>query len=81
MSFHVSRYTTRGPGAAAYFTKYAEIMPVDELRAVAGSVDGVPVIAMFRPAASTAPAYFVRMDWLDNRVSHVKRRFVESLAQ
>ena len=68
----ISRYTVRGPGAAAYFTKYAEIMPVEDLRAVAGSIDGVPVIAMFRPADSVRPAYFVRPECSNERVQHVR---------
>ena len=68
----ISRYTVRGPAASAYFTKYAEIMPVENLRAVAGAVAGVPVIAMFRPAASTSAAYFVRLEWGDERVAHVR---------
>ena len=67
----ISRYAVRGP-EAAYFTKYAEIMPVEDLRAVAGLVDGVPVIAMFRPADSDRPAYFVRLEWLNERVHHVR---------
>ena len=67
----VSRHQRRGRPAAQYFTHYAEIAPLEELRAEAGWVDGVPAIAMFRPSSSL-PAYFIRIDWLDDRVAQVR---------
>ena len=77
----VSRYQRHGPSASQYFTRYGEIAPREDLRAVAGWVDGVPAIAVFRPASSRVPAYFVRIDWRDDRVAHVRDfRYVPYIA-
>ena len=77
----VSRYQRHGPSASQYFTRYCEIAPREDLRAEAGWVDGVPAIAVFRPASSSLPAYFVRIDWRDDRVAHVRDfRYVPYIA-
>jgi RNA polymerase sigma-70 factor, ECF subfamily len=77
----VSRYQRRGQSAAQYFTRYCEIAPREDLRLEAGWVDGVPAIAVFRPASSSAPAYFVRIDWHDDRVAQVRDfRYVPYIA-
>lgn len=68
----VSRYQRRGPSAPQYFTRYAEFARLEDLRAEAGWVDGVPAIAMFRPASSSRPAYFIRLDWRDDRIALVR---------
>jgi RNA polymerase sigma-70 factor (ECF subfamily) len=68
----VSRYQRRGPSAPNYFTQYAKLAPDEDLRAEAGWVDGVPAIAVFRPASSTRPAYFIRLDWRDGRIAQVR---------
>jgi predicted DNA-binding protein (UPF0251 family) len=76
----VSRDQRRGRPAAQYFTHYAAIAPLEDLRAEPGWVDGVPAIAMFRPSSSR-PAYFIRLDWLDDRVAQVRDfRYVPYIA-
>jgi RNA polymerase sigma-70 factor (ECF subfamily) len=77
----VSRYQRRGRSAAQYFTSYAERARVEDLRAEAGCVDGVPAIAMFRPASSSRPAYFIRFNWDDDRIAQVRDfRYVPYIA-
>jgi RNA polymerase sigma-70 factor, ECF subfamily len=77
----VSRYQRHGPSASQYFTRYGDIAPREELRAEAGWVDGVPAIAVFRPASSSFPAYFIRIDWRDDRVAQVRDfRYVPYIA-
>jgi RNA polymerase sigma-70 factor, ECF subfamily len=77
----VSRYQRHGPSASQYFTRYGDIAPREELRAEAGWVDGVPAIAVFRPASSSVPAYFIRIDWRDDRVAQVRDfRYVPYIA-
>jgi RNA polymerase sigma factor (sigma-70 family) len=68
----VSRYQRRGASAPNYYTQYARLAPEEELRAEAGWVDGVPAIAVFRPASSTRPAYFIRLDWRDGQIAQVR---------
>ena len=76
----VSRHQQRGKTAAVYLTRYSEIAPREELRAQAGWVDGVPVIAMFR-ASSDSPAYFVRIDWRDEHLGQIRDfRYVPYIA-
>ncbi len=77
----VSRYQRRGRSAAQYFTRYEEIAPLEDLRAEAGWVDDVPAIAMFRPASSSRPAYFIRLNWRDDRIAQVRDfRYVPYIA-
>ena len=77
----VSRTQRRGPSAAQYFTRYTEIVRLEDLRAEAGWVDGVPAIAMFRPASSSRPVYFIRLDWRDDRIARVRDfRYVPYIA-
>jgi RNA polymerase sigma-70 factor, ECF subfamily len=68
----VSRWQRRGSSAARYFTRYEEKADLEDLRAQAGLVDGVPVVAVFRPAASDRPAYFIRITWRGDRVALVR---------
>jgi RNA polymerase sigma-70 factor (ECF subfamily) len=76
----VARYEGRGPAASQYFTRYADIAPVEQLRAQAGRVDGVPALAMFRPG-SNRPAYFVLLDWRGDRIAEVRDfRYVPYIA-
>lgn len=58
--------------SAGYYDRYAEILKTEEIRAEAGFVDGVPVIAMFRPASSRAPAYFIVLASSGGRVSLIR---------
>lgn len=77
----VSRYQRRGRSAAEYFTRVADIAPLEDLRAEAGWVDGVPAIAVFRPASSSHPAYFIRLDWRDDRIAQLRDfRYVPYIA-
>lgn len=64
----VSRSQRRGAATAIYFTRYAEITTIADLRAVPGLVDGVPVLAFFDGGA-TRPAYFVRLDWEGEQIA------------
>ncbi len=66
---------------ARYFDRYAEIIKSEDIRAEAGWVDGVPAIAMYRPASSTEPAYFVLLEWADGRISLLRDfRYVPYIA-
>ena len=47
---------------AGYYDRYAQILESEDIRAAAGFVDGVPAIAMFRPASSALPAYFILLE-------------------
>ncbi len=47
---------------AGYYNRYAEIIETEDLHAEAGTVDGVPAIAMFRSASSSQPAYFILLE-------------------
>lgn len=67
----VSRWQRRGPSAAQYFSRYAEKMQTENLRAEAGVVDGVPALALFRPG-SARPVYFVRLTWQGDRVALIR---------
>lgn len=76
----VSRYQRRGKAAAGYLVRYAEIAPGEELRAEAGWVDDAPAIAIFR-AGAASPAYFVRLDWRDERLALIRDfRYVPYIA-
>jgi RNA polymerase sigma-70 factor (ECF subfamily) len=68
----VSRVHRRGRAASQYFDRYAEVASTEDLRAEAGWVAGVAVLAIYRPASSPLPAYFVQLDWRDGRVLHVR---------
>ncbi|UJR83326.1 sigma-70 family RNA polymerase sigma factor [Sandaracinus amylolyticus] len=67
----VSRTQRRGVRVAEYWSRYAEIAPRERLRAVAGSVDGAPAIAMFRDGGDR-PAYFVRVEWDGDRIAQIR---------
>lgn len=78
----VGRTQRHGPSAPQYFARYAEIAPMEDLRAEAGWVDGLPAIAMFRPPSSSRPAYFVRLDWPHDRIAQVRDfRYVPYIAR
>ena len=57
----VSRVQQR-PATAGYYDRYAAILKTEDMRAEAGFVDGVAAIAIFRPPASTKPAYFMLLE-------------------
>lgn len=67
---------------AGYYTRYAKYLETEEIRAAAGFVDGVPAIAMFSPASSEEPAYFVLLETQGDRVSLVRDfRYVPYIAR
>ncbi|MDB4943313.1 MAG: putative polymerase sigma subunit [Labilithrix sp.] len=77
-----SRLQRRGAAAAEYFTQYAAGAPREELHAQAGFVDGLPAIAMFRPASGPGPAYFVTLTFAGDHVALVRDyRYVPYIAR
>ncbi|HEY8945752.1 MAG TPA: sigma factor-like helix-turn-helix DNA-binding protein, partial [Polyangiaceae bacterium] len=78
----VTRTRRRGAAAAEYYVRYADIARQEELRAEAGWVDAKPVIALFRPASSTVPAYFVLIEWSGDKVALIRDfRYVPYIAE
>ncbi|HEX3457118.1 MAG TPA: sigma-70 family RNA polymerase sigma factor [Candidatus Baltobacteraceae bacterium] len=53
---------------AGYYDRYAAYTKTEDLRAEAGLVGGVPVIAIFSPPASREPAYFVLLEVSAGRI-------------
>lgn len=77
----VTRARRRGAAAAEYYTRYAEVAQPEELRAEVGWVDDRPVLAMFRPASSSVPAYFVLILWNGDKVAFIRDfRYVPYIA-
>lgn len=67
---------------AGYCERYAKYLETEEIRAEAGFVDGVPAIAMFSPASSRQPAYFVLLEADDGRISLIRDfRYVAYIAR
>jgi RNA polymerase sigma-70 factor, ECF subfamily len=67
---------------AGYYDRYAAYTKTQELRAEAGFVDGVPVIAMFDPPLSEKPAYFVLLEVSAGRISFIRDfRYVAYIAE
>ena len=57
---------------AGYYDRYAAYTKTEDLRAEAGFVDGVPVIAIFSPPSSRVPAYFVLLEVSGGRISVIR---------
>jgi RNA polymerase sigma-70 factor, ECF subfamily len=57
----VSRVRHRA-AAARYYDRYADIAQSENLRAELGFADGLPAIAIFRPASSVRPAYYILLE-------------------
>jgi RNA polymerase sigma-70 factor, ECF subfamily len=57
---------------AGYYDRYAAYIETEDLRAEAGFVDGLPVIAIFSPPSSRAPAYFVLLEVRAGRISLIR---------
>jgi len=71
----------QGAVDAAYYDRYAQITKTEDIRAEAGFVDGVPAIAMFRPASSSEPAYFLLLESSSGRISLIRDfRYVPYIA-
>jgi RNA polymerase sigma factor (sigma-70 family) len=77
----VSRVQQR-TATAGYYDRYAKILESEDIRAEAGLVDGVLAIAMFRPASSSQPAYFVLLESEGGRVSLIRDfRYIPYIAE
>ena len=57
---------------AGYYDRYAAYIKTEDLRAEAGVVDGVAVIAIFSPPGSPAPAYFVLLEVSAGSISLIR---------
>ncbi|MGV3707417.1 MAG: RNA polymerase sigma factor [Gemmatimonas sp.] len=68
----VSYRQLHGAPAAQYFTRYEYAAPRESLRLVAGVVDGVPALAVFRSATHDQPAYFIQLAWRGDRIERVR---------
>jgi len=68
----VSRVRHERAVDAGYYDRYAAYTTTEDLRAEAGFVDGVPVIAIFSSPASQQPAYFVLLDVSAGRISQIR---------
>ncbi|HLY01106.1 MAG TPA: sigma-70 family RNA polymerase sigma factor [Candidatus Cybelea sp.] len=67
---------------AGYYDRYAAYTASEYLRAEAGFVDGVPVIAMFHEPPSQKPAYFVLLEVSAGRISFIRDfRYVPYIAK
>jgi len=61
----VSRTERRGKAVGEYFSRYAAL---PALRAVPGTVDGRPALAIYSPPEAPLPATFVLLTWDGDRV-------------
>jgi RNA polymerase sigma-70 factor (ECF subfamily) len=78
----LTRTRRRGAPAAEYYVRYEEIAPRERLRAEVGSVDGTPVIAVFRLASATIPAYFIVIEWDGEKIALIRDfRYVPYIAE
>jgi RNA polymerase sigma-70 factor (ECF subfamily) len=67
---------------AGYYDRYADIVRTEDLRAEAGVADGIPAIAVFRPASSTVPSYFILIESSGEHVSLIRDfRYVDYIAR
>jgi RNA polymerase sigma-70 factor, ECF subfamily len=57
---------------AGYYDRYAAYTKTEDLRAEAGFVGGVPVIAIFNPPTNRDPAYFVMLEVSAGRISLIR---------
>ncbi len=66
---------------AGYYDRYAAYTQAGDLRAEAGFVDGVPVIAMFDQPSGQKPAYFILLEVSAGRISFIRDfRYVPYIA-
>jgi RNA polymerase sigma-70 factor, ECF subfamily len=66
----VNRLRLQGRSEVAeYFHRYAQIV---EWRVAAGAVDGRPALLVFEPGDEETPAYFILLDWRDDRVADIR---------
>ncbi|NUP04963.1 MAG: sigma-70 family RNA polymerase sigma factor [Polyangiaceae bacterium] len=78
----VSRLPKRSAAAAGYSTRYSTLIDEENLRAEPGYVSGVAAIAIFRPAFSATPAYYILLEWKDGLVANIRDfRYVPYIAE
>ena len=78
----VSRVQEHRMADAGYCNQYAKYLETETIRAEAGFVDGVAAIAMFAPASSAQPAYFVILEVDGDRVARIRDfRYVAYIAR
>ena len=65
----VSRAKRSGHEVSSYFTNYSL---VDDWHLAPGSVDGREVVTVFRHRADVRPAYFIDLEFLNERVIRIK---------
>jgi RNA polymerase sigma factor (sigma-70 family) len=66
---------------AGYYERYSEILKTEDIRAEVGFVDGIPGIAMFRPASSPKPTYFILLESSGGEITLVRDfRYVPYIA-
>jgi RNA polymerase sigma-70 factor (ECF subfamily) len=66
---------------AGYYDRYAAYTKTEDLRAEAGLVDGIPVIAIFSPPSRREPVYFVLLEINAGRISLIRDfRYVPYIA-
>src|SRR4029450_6895782 len=66
----VNRLQRKGRSEVAeYFHHYTAIA---DWRAVAGAVDGRPALLVFESGEERTPAYFILLDWRDDRVAGIR---------
>lgn len=78
----VSRAERRGAGVREYYARYEGPAPREDLRAAVVLLEGRPALAIHRPSASETPAYFILIEWRDDRVSTIRDyRYATYVAQ
>jgi RNA polymerase sigma-70 factor (ECF subfamily) len=74
----VAKAERRGKAVGEYFGRYAAL---PELRAVAGTLDGRPAIAVYLPPDSQVPGSFVLLEWSGDRLALIRDfRYVPYIA-
>jgi len=76
----VARGGRHAGSPADYYSRYAAVASSEGLLAVAGFLDGVPAIAVFR-GESLAPSYFIRLEWSEASIALIRdSRYVPYIA-
>ena len=74
----VAKAQRRGKAVGEYYERYAAL---PELRAVAGTLDGRPAIAVYAPPDSPVPGSFVLITWAGDRIDLIRDfRYVPYIA-
>jgi RNA polymerase sigma-70 factor (ECF subfamily) len=68
----VSRTERRGAGVAEYFTRYSAL---PDMRVVPGTLDGRPVLALYKPRDASHPNHFVLLEWRGQALTLIRDFF------